>query len=152
MSVTFSIQVSLQVFKALTARLEEGLTHDDIIRDLLRLDSPVEPEGRNAVSDVSAIFQDKLGEVLHEQSGRGGFFSRGLWLPNGTRLRARYKQQEYLAEIRNNSWSDEEGRQQSSPSAAATAITGTNVNGLRFWEARRPTDTIWRRLDALVES
>lgn len=152
MTVTFSIQVSLPVFKALTARLEEGLTHDDIIRDLLRLDSPVEPEGGSAVQDVTTIFQDKLGEVLHEQSGRGGFFSRGLWLPNGTQLRARYKQQEYLAEIRDNSWTDEGGRHHSSPSAAATAITGTNVNGLRFWEARRPTDTVWRRLDALVES
>jgi len=150
MGVTFSIQVSLPVFKALTARLEEGLTHDDIIRDLLQIDSPVEPEREGAFQSVT-VFQENFAKVLHEQSGRGGFFSRGLWLPNGTRLRARYKQKEFLAEIRDNFWLDENGRH-SSPSAAATAITGTNVNGLRFWEARRPSDTVWRRLDALVES
>ena len=37
MSASFNISVSLEVFKKLTAMLEEGQSHDDVIRELLRL-------------------------------------------------------------------------------------------------------------------
>jgi len=150
MAVQYAIHVGLAVYKALTARLEEGLTHDDVLRDLLALDSVVEPEPDDPLG-LSA-FSDQFQQVLHSQSTKGGFFSRGLWLPNDTRLRARYKQRQYQAAIRDNVWIDESGHQHTSPSAAATAITGTNVNGLRFWEALRPLDSAWRRLDTLVKS
>lgn len=150
MSVKYSIQVGLGVYKALTARLEEGLTYDDVLRELLTLDSVVEPEPEDPLGLVE--FSDRLQQAVHSQSGKGGFFSRGLWLPNGTRLRARYKQRQYQAEIRDSAWIDEGGGSHTSPSAAATAITRTNVNGLRFWEAMRPLDTVWRRLDTLVQA
>lgn len=150
MAVRYPIQVTLPVFKALTNRLGEGMTHDDVLRDMLGIDSVVEPEPLELV-DVGKTFQNEAKQLIHERSGREGFFSRGLWLPNGTQLRARYKQQEYRASIRHNTWNDESGRRHTSPSAAATAITGTNVNGLRFWEAKRPADEVWRRLDILVQ-
>lgn len=150
MAVTFTIHVGMPVFKALTARLEEGMTHDDVLRDLLGLDSVIEPEAVDLI-DVSMALRDEAMKLRHEQSGKGGFFSRGLWLPNGTELRARYKQEEYRAAIRDSAWLDSKGRRHTSPSAAATAITGTNVNGLRFWEAKRPEDSVWRRLDVLVQ-
>jgi len=151
MSVKFQIDVSLPVFKAMTARLEEGQTHDDILRELLEIDSIVEPEPEQQMNAVSS-FGEGFQQALHEQSGRGGFFSRGLCLPNGTQLRARYKGKEYRAKIVKNQWISERGVPQTSPSGAATTITGTNVNGLRFWEAKRPEDGAWRRLDILAQS
>lgn len=36
-----------------------------------------------------------------------------------------------------------------SPSEAAHKITGTNVNGWRFWECRLPGETRWRVIEAL---
>ena len=147
MPVTFNIPVSLTVFKALTALLEEGQTHDDILRDLLQLDSPAELEKPNPFAqfeEISSNLARGIGGAV------GGFHSRGLWLPNGTLLRARYKGRLYEARIAEAKWIDSTGGEQSSPSAAATAITSTNVNGLRFWEAKRPTDNGWRRLEAFV--
>ena len=147
MVIKFDIQVSLEVYKQLTARLEEGQTHDDVIRELLNLDSIVELE--NPTRQPLETMNDA---IVRSMLGRGnGFVSRGLWLPNGTELRARYKQREFHASIVEESWLDENGNGQTSPSAAAAAITGTNVNGLRFWEAKRPTDSGWRRLDVLAK-
>ena len=148
MSVQFNISVSLEVYKQLTARLEEGQAHDDVIRDLLGLDSIVELE--NPTNTPVERVSDML---MRSTMARGnGFISRGLWLPNGTELRARYKQREYRASIVGEEWIDESGDIQTSPSSAASAITGTNVNGLRFWEAKRPTDKGWRRLDVLAQA
>ena len=147
MSVSFNISVSLEVFKKLTAMLEEGQSHDDVIRELLSLDSIVEPE--NPTNQSLVRLADQL--TRNMQSRGNGFVSRGLYLPNGTQLRARYKQREYRAQIQEDGWVDENGHSHSSPSAAATSITGTNVNGLRFWEAMRPTDKGWRRLDIMVQ-
>lgn len=151
MSVLFEIKVTLPVFKALTARLEEGMSHDDVLRQLLNLESIVEPEQEQFYNALAQPISENITSVLHEQSGKGGFYSRGLWLPNGTDLRARYKQREYRARIVDNAWLDERGKRQSSPSGAATTITGNNVNGLRFWEAKRPGDKSWRRLEILAQ-
>ncbi|MFC3440143.1 hypothetical protein ACFOKF_02845 [Sphingobium rhizovicinum] len=143
------IDVSLDVFKALTNKLRyEGHSFDDVIRELLALDSPTEPD-RNAeagledsepLNSVNRSFRRMMGE----------FYSRGLVLPDGTGLRARYKGEEFRARIEGGIWLDEGGQEHSSPSAAARAITGNNVNGLRFWEARRPVDTFWRKLDSIA--
>jgi len=143
----FNIQVSLDVFKELTARLQEGQTHDDVVRELLELDSVAEPEPPNPFEHLD---QFSTGIMRGLGGPASGFHSRGLWLPNGTQLRARYKQRLYQAQIADGKWVDSKGNEFSSPSAAATAITLTNVNGLRFWEAKRPTDNGWRRLEAFV--
>ena len=148
MAITFNIPVSLTVFKALTARLEEGQTHDDILRELLQLDSPAEPERHNPFAHFEEV---SVGIARGIGGAMGGFHSRGLWLPSGTQLRSRYKGKLYEARIAGTKWLDSTGEEHSSPSAAATAITSTNVNGLRFWEAKRPTDSGWRRLEAFVE-
>lgn len=148
MSDDYAISVSLEVFKALTARLEQGKTHDDVIRHLLNLDSIVELENPTSIPPIR--MQDAISRTM--LAGGNGFISRGLWLPNGTELRARYKQRAYRASIVKEKWLDENGTLHTSPSAAASAITGTNVNGLRFWEAKRPTDIGWQRLDVVAQS
>jgi len=137
------IEVDFDVFKELTARRDhEGHTYNDVLREMLGLDSIQEPEAPESPLQAAG---DALSRPFHFK----GFFSRGLHLPGGTLLRARYKQREYRAHIEGECWVDENGREHTSPSAAAAAITGTNVNGLRFWEAKRPNDTAWRRLELL---
>lgn len=128
-----SIEIDFEVFKALTAQREvESDTYNDVIRRLLGLDS------KNA--NLSPLTGDGPGE---------GFALRGLTLPNGTKLRVGYKGQLHTAEIRDGRWIDEHGVEHQSPSAAASSITQTNVNGWRFWEVKRPSDTDWRKLDSL---
>lgn len=137
------VEIDFDVYKALTARREHEMhTYNDVLRNLLGLESIQEPE--EAESPLQAA-SDSIARRL----GMFGFYSRGIHLPNGTMLRARYKQREHKARIVNDKWFDELEREHSSPSAAASAITGTNVNGLRFWEAKRPSDTAWLRLELL---
>jgi hypothetical protein len=71
-------------------------------------------------------------------------------LPNGTQLRATYKGRTYKAAIENGRWLDEAGIEYNSPSAAARAITGNNVNGLRFWAGKRPSDGDWLSLEVMA--
>jgi hypothetical protein len=76
----------------------------------------------------------------------GDWFGKGVVLPEGTELRARYRGVGYTARIeRGRIVYDGQGHR--SPSAAGVAITGSAVNGWTFWEARRPGDAAWRRLD-----
>jgi hypothetical protein len=139
----YQIDVDLDVFKALTARIDlDGQTHNDVLRELLVLDSPVEHDEAHSPFLAAA---DALGRA----AAAGAFYSRGLSLPNGTRLRSRYKGRFFEAEIRDGQWIADDGSIHDSPSAAATAITETNVNGLRFWEGMRPGDRGWRRLDVI---
>lgn len=136
------IDVDFDVYKALTARRDhEGHSYNDVLRDLLSLDSIVEPDLPVDPSQAA----DTLGKPL----GSSGFYSRGLHLPHGTLLRARYKQRDLQARIEGDQWLDAEGQAWPSPSAAAVAVTGNNVNGLRFWEGKRPGDGAWRRLELL---
>lgn len=143
------IEVSLDVFKALTRCLRyEGHSFDDVIRELLALDSALDPD-----RDAEAGFEypdaiDETSKDIYRSFGQ--FYSRGLTLPDGTKLRARYKGREYHAKIFGSAWIDESGQEHASPSAAARAITGNNVNGLRFWECYRPNDTFWRKLDSVT--
>jgi hypothetical protein len=140
------IDVDFEVFKALTAlRNNENHSYNDVIREVLGLDSIVEPESHLSPFSAAA-------DALARPFGFQGFSSRGIHLPDGTLLRARYKNREFRARIEQGSWIDADGRQHMSPSAAAAAITGTNVNGLRFWEAQRPSDTNWQRLELLRQS
>lgn len=78
----------------------------------------------------------------------GAWFSN-VFLPDGTLFRATYKGKTYTGSIKNAQWIDQLGQIRSSPSDAAGAISGTNVNGWRFWYVLRPQDQDWQRMDAL---
>ena len=138
----YPINVDLDVFKALTSMIQsEGQDHNDVLREVLKLDSPIEAEPPS--TGVETL------NALARLACAGQFYSRGLVLPDGTELRARYKGVQHLAFIRNGRWWSEDGREFSSPSAAASSITDTTVNGWRFWEGRLPGDKGWRRLDVI---
>lgn len=139
------IDIDFEVYKALTARrLSEAHSYNDVLREILGL-------GSVQVHQIEPLMPD-VADAIARPQGLKGFHSRGVHLPDGTLLRARYKQLEYNAKIEGGCWLDAGGRRHSSASAAAAAITGTNVNGLRFWEAKRPMDSGWRRLELLRQS
>lgn len=133
------IDIDFEVWKELTVRrTHESHSYNEVLRDLLGLKPGL---GRQMA--------DALGPV-HSPGKYKSFALRGGELVEGTQLRAVYKGQEHLAYIRDGRWVDAEGGEHSSPSAAASAICGTNVNGLRFWHAKRPTDREFTRLDILL--
>lgn len=139
------IVIDFEVWKALTAELEnESDSYNEVIRRLLKLPA----------SEASPL----LGEIdfpgfpdaLSLPSGQiNGVWFSNVFFPDGTVFRATYKGKTHRAQIRNSQWVDEFGIARTSPSDAANAISRTNVNGWRFWFARRPYDEDWVRMDAL---
>ena len=139
------IAIDFEVFQGLTAKLEGG--HEDyneVIRRLLGLPSshsgfmPGEVDTPGLPSPTNALAPQE-----------GGVWYSGVFFPNGTHFRATYKGKTYRGWITNSQWIDESGTIRTSPSDAAGAVSGTNVNGWRFWFVRRPRDEDWQRMDAL---
>ena len=126
------IDIDFEVFKALTARrTSESHTYNEVLRDLLKLPA------------------DKIEIIPASPEPQGGRLIGGRLLPNGTLLRAKYKGSYYNASIENNRWISEDGSCFDSASAAARGITNNSVNGLTFWEAKRPSDTDWTILKSI---
>lgn len=128
--MTPSIDVDFDVFKALTnLRATEEITYNDVIRGLLDL---------GPTSKTKTAIPSSLGCVF-----------KGVSFPDGTQFRATYKGKTYAAEIKNGRWVDSSGTPRKSPSDAAAKVTGTSVNGWRFWQAKRPGEPSWRVLSDL---
>lgn len=125
-----TIDVDFEVYKALTIRREtEEMTYNDVLRQLLKL-------GGEQAAPVAP-------------TAAGSLIVKGAEFPEGTQFRATYKGQTYTGAIKGGVWIDEKGKVQNSPSEAAYNITDNHVNGWRFWECRRPSDTSWRSIDSL---
>jgi predicted CopG family antitoxin len=142
------IEIDFDVYKALTAlRRSESHTYNEVIRELLDIDvgKAVVGSSLDRIAEIGANMSDALKYTK-------GFAARGLMLPNGTQLRATHKGSSYQATILDGKWIGEDGQSHTSPSSAASAITGNNVNGWRFWQAKRPSDIDWRNLDMLPKS
>jgi hypothetical protein len=146
------IEIDFEVFKALTARRRsETHTYNQVIRELLDIDSGVSVhEEPQLIKNMKALAA--LPDLIARSGPTTGFALRGLVLPNGTLLRATHKGSAYHAQIVDGEWVNDDGQSYTSPSSAASAITGNNVNGWRFWQAKRPSDTDWRNLDMLPKS
>lgn len=151
------IEIDFDVFKALTAlRENEAVTYNHVLRRLLKLPQSASHDEPG----LAPLFAEMIGNSPQKRVGGsptalGSLLSaalQGAWynnvfFPEGTHFRATYKGRTYLAEIKNGLWVDQDGIIRNSPSDAASAISGTNVNGWRFWHARRPEDKEWRRMD-----
>lgn len=85
-----------------------------------------------------------------KQGPSGLNLSDGVFLPDGTRFKRIYKGKEYQAEVRGGQIALD-GKKYKSPSGAAMAITGSPVNGWRFWQVKKPEDSEWRLLDQIRE-
>ncbi|MGY4397000.1 hypothetical protein ACVWZA_002191 [Sphingomonas sp. UYAg733] len=124
------IEIDFEVYKALTTlRESETDSYTGVLRRLLNIPANV----------------DQLPNS--ERASLGAWFGK-VHFPEGTQFKAVYKGRAYSAEIGNAGWVDQEGMPRNSPSEAASAVCGgTNVNGWRFWQAKRPGDATWRRID-----
>ncbi|WP_081988057.1 DUF4357 domain-containing protein [Sphingomonas sp. 37zxx] len=146
------IDIDFEVFKALTVRrANEEHSYNEVLRSLLGLDDEVSPDDLAAAPPANkVVVTAKRRRPINLGSDKKPFVTRYGDLPHGTCLRAIYQGQRYTASIDDGRWVAEDGTEHASPSGAAGAITGTNVNGLRFWRAKRPNDTEWQRLDVLL--
>ncbi len=128
-----TIEIDFDVFKALTAlRASERDTYNDVLRDILKL-----PKHKPPLSPQELDRMIAKGNVW--QTG-------GVNFPQGTEFRAIYKGKTHTATIKDGALLVN-GRRAVNPSSAAHLITGNNVNGWRFWEARLPGHTDWRKLE-----
>ncbi len=82
-------------------------------------------------------------------NNRDGFlYSRGGKIPNGTKLRTKYKSRAFEAEVRGGCiWLD--GNKYGNPSRAATAVGLGSVNGWTSWEYYDEVEKKWFILDRL---
>lgn len=159
------IEIDFDVFKALTAmRQSEADSYNAVLRRLLSL--PV-AQGLGALSGFSKSDHGEptvlnalarnlpSANLLPPQNALlqalGGAWFSNTHFPEGTQFRATYKGRTYLAEIRDGQWVGQDGRVRNSPSEAAGAISGTNVNGWKFWHAKRPGEPGWTRIDELKQ-
>lgn len=125
-----TIEVDFDVFKALTSRRPtESTTYNDVLREVLGLQRSPLPQG-------SVVPRGSAWEV------------KGKSFPAGTEFRAKHKGKEYAGRVEGGALVVQ-GKRFDSPSPAAMAITGTSVNGWRFWECKRPGDATWRLMTAI---
>lgn len=135
------ISVNFDTWKRLTALLQsETDDYSAVIGRLL-------PDHLHTVSKET---DDERGIEWSTGDSHAGAVFKGLFLPEGTRMRASHRGKTYFATITGARWVDDEtGESRTSPSHAAAQITGNSVNGWLFWLAKRPTDTQWHNLAAM---
>jgi hypothetical protein len=143
------IDIDFEVFKALTTlRESESVSYNDVLRRLLNLGP--ESVRINSLREFDNFkFQADLRDGLPKLAF--GIWYQNKHFPEGTEFRATYKGRTYLASIKDCVWVGEDGLIRRSPSDAARAISGTNVNGWRFWHAKIPGSECWNRLDKLKQ-
>lgn len=139
-----TIEIDFDVYKALTARRgDETVSYNDVLRTLLGLSQPA--------AGLRRLFGFGGGKSEASDTAKGAitdWFYKGIRFPAGTSLRAKYKGQVHAARV-DRGGIVVGGKRFATPSDAARAVTGTNVNGWRFWQCRLPGEAGWRRLDAL---
>lgn len=126
-----TIDIDFDVYKEITARRKsEDVSENDILRELLGL--PPKRAERPAFQTINPR----------------DWITKGVTFPEGTEFRATYKGQTYTAKVEGGALVLN-GTRYPSPSAAAVSITGSAVNGWRFWEARFPGQAGWKIIEKL---
>lgn len=132
-----SVDIDFDVHKRIElARESFSETPNAVLRRLLGLDAP------RAVQAVIGA------AAMRAWSGKG------VQLPHGTRLRMDYNGRTHEGEIVDGSWLVE-GKQFSSPSAAAGGIARTkdgkrtNLDGWIYWWALLPSEQAWMKLSEM---
>jgi hypothetical protein len=121
-----TIEIDFEVYKKLTALREtEETSYNDVIRSLLDLDQRT----------------TKPAPPTHAP-GQMDFVSKGVHFPHGTKFRKVFKGQAYYAEIIDGKFMYD-GKEYTSPSSAAMAVTKNPVNGWTFWQAQKPGKSDW---------
>jgi len=124
-----SIEIDFEVYKELTLRRESPeMTENDVLREEFGL-----PE-RSTKSQEGG-----------DSSGKPWVW-KGVKFPHGTKFRAEYKGQTYHARAEDGAMVYD-GKRFKSPSPAAGAVTGNNVNGWTFWECKLPGSNEWKQMN-----
>ncbi|MDR4514574.1 DUF2924 domain-containing protein [Nitrosomonas sp.] len=127
-----TIEVDFDVYKQLTIRrATEEVTCNDVIRELLGL-GQTEADPKKIQTEPSP----------------SDWAVKGIRFPAGTEFRANYKGQIRTGRVEGGALTVN-GKRYDSPSAAAVAITGSSVNGWRFWECRFPGKSTWQLIVSL---
>ena|SRR5713226_587269 len=138
-----AIQVSDEMAGTLRVFCEgTGMSMDEVIRQGLQclIGKALVSGSKKAVTPVGG--GDESGGLRTQE---------GALLPNGLKLRKRYKGKVYEGEVKGDVIRlDGFEKQFNSPSVAGIAVTGYNVNGWRFWEYLADADANrWRPLEEL---
>lgn len=114
------IEIDFDVFKELTMRRPtEGVTYNDVVRELLKLPKSATPARPLANTSKPWIVSDTS-------------------FPAGSEFMAEYKGNTYSGIVKDGKLEISDGGKFTTPSAAAVHITGSNVNGWRFWKCKLP--------------
>jgi hypothetical protein len=133
----FTVEVDFEVYKAIFAlRANERVTENDVLRELLSL-SP-KKEIPTPVSKSNGA----------PTEGADDWITKNVRFPVGTDFRVSYKGKTYTGRVHGGALMVD-GKRFESPSSAAVAITGSAVNGWRFWEARLPGKSSWQLIESL---
>lgn len=158
------IDIDFDVYKALTLlRKNEEDSYSHVLRRLLQNAVPALPQSQSEIDRVTQFNENLTQKIQRANEGltgvdrnsyidthlKGGAWFNNVLFPEGTELKGTYKGTTYYARIKGSQWVGNDGIVRKSPSDAASSISHTNVNGWRFWHARRPGDTEWKRLDKL---
>jgi len=126
-----TIEIDFEVFKAITARRKsEAVSENDVLRELLSLPPK------------------HTGQPARVANNPRDWITKGVTFPEGTEFRKTYKGRTYTARVEASAIVLD-GKKYPSPSAAAVSITGSPVNGWRFWEARIPGQAGWKLIETL---
>ena len=126
------IDIDFEVFKVLTSkRTSEGVTFNDVIRDLLKLP------------------QQNTNQTKSVTNGNRPWIVSDTSFPAGTEFIADYKGKTFSGVVKDGKLQLSDGHKFSTPSAAAVHITETNVNGWRFWRCKLPGQSQYVLLERL---
>ena len=134
MSNFTTIEVDFEVFQKIQMERKSFSDSDnDALRRLLDLPSITEPRPSGDSQEVS----------------EGGIHLRyNVSLPQGTRLRMKYRGELHYGDVRGGRiWVNE--KPFNGPSPAAVEITSGNVNGWNYWEVLFPGSTNWVKIMSL---
>ncbi len=93
------------------------------------------------ISSVNEIIKARPSN--NSNSSGGSWIVKNVAFPNGTMFRAAHKGRIFRGEVKDGILVLSDGSEFSSPSAAATHITHTEINGWKFWECRFPEGADW---------
>jgi hypothetical protein len=133
----YALEVDFDVYKAIFAlRANERVTENDVLRELL---------GLSPKKEVPIVASKSNGTAT---DGADDWLVKNVRFPAGTDFRATYKGKTYAGRVQAGQLLVD-GKPYASPSSAAVAITGSAVNGWRFWEARVPGKSSWQLIESL---
>ena len=114
------IDIDFDVFKELTnRRAAEDVTYNDVIRDILKF-----PKATRSAKAAS--------------NGGKPWTVSDTSFPTGSEFFADHKGKTYSGVVKDGKLELSDGNKFTTPSAAAMHVTGTNVNGWRFWKCKTP--------------